>query len=551
MIFSDLLLSTVVSTHHNRALFTKPVRVQAQLPLPERPVDSTAMIVLAWLNFFVELDPKPDFTCSRKTGKIERMTMTKPLPDWLIRFRQRLAEAISEDVELIETHISWLLLAGGFAYKLKKPVTLPFLDYGSPASRHFFCDEELRLNRRFAPELYLDVVLVDAEADEWAVRMRRFAEAARLDHVCARGELTLAHLSDLAQVIIALHENSSATKADSRFGEPVQVLAQAMENLDELRHLLPAELLRLDQLCIWTKVEFARVSELIQRRKLAGRVRECHGDLHLGNLVLIDEQVTPFDCIEFNEDLRWIDVISELAFTYVDLLNQQRPDLAGWLLNEWLAGSGDFAAMPLLRFYALYRALVRAKVAGLRGDSADAEKYLVMAEKLIAPPEPTLTITFGLSGSGKTQSSRAMILADRTATTVHLRSDVERKRLYGLSANAPSQSGLASGIYAAEASARTYDHLAQTAAGLLANGWSVIVDAAFLERQRRDVFHALAVQAKVPFKILACTASTAVLRQRIEQRSGDASEATLAVLERQLAHVEPLAIDELPFTISA
>jgi len=472
-----------------------------------------------------------------------------PLPTWLTSFRRRLGEDAREPVELIETHISWLLLVDGLAYKLKKPVTLPFLDYGSSARRRFFCTEELRLNRRFAPDLYLDVVPVDAESDEWAVRMRRFAEAGRLDHVCARGELSLAQLSELARVIVAFHESAAVAPADSHFGEPAQVLAPALENFAELRNLLPKEQPRLDRLEAWTNREFSRLSERIGARKLAGCVRECHGDLHLGNLVLIGDKVTPFDCIEFNEDLRWIDVVSELSFPYVDLLDQQRPDLAGWLLNEWLAASGDFAAVALLRFYAVYRALVRAKVAGIRGDAAEAGKYLRLAEQLMTPPDPTLTITFGLSGSGKTWASRALILADSTATTLCLRSDIERKRLFGISPDATSQSGVDSGIYDAAASSRTYQHLAGIAAELLANGWSVVIDAAFLERQRRDLFHALADQYQVPFKIRACTASTAALQQRIAQRCGDASEATLAVLVWQLSHVEPLARDELPFVI--
>jgi aminoglycoside phosphotransferase family enzyme len=164
-------------------------------------------------------------------------TQSTPLPAWLVHFCQRLGDDAGEPVELIETHISWILLVDGFAYKLKKPIRLPFLDYGSPATRHFFCAEELRLNRRFAPDLYLDVVPVDAESDEFAVRMRRFAEAGRLDHVCERGELTTAQLSELARVIVTFHQNAAVAAADSRFGTPEQVLAPALENFDELASL--------------------------------------------------------------------------------------------------------------------------------------------------------------------------------------------------------------------------------------------------------------------------------------------------------------------------
>ena len=472
------------------------------------------------------------------------------LPAWLNDFRQTLAAEFSASVELVETHISWLLLVDGLAYKLKKPIVLSFLDYGSAARRHFFCDEELRLNRRFSPALYLDVVPVKG-CDEWALRMRRFDEAGRLDHVCQRGELTLAHIAELVRVIVDFHQQASRADPASRFAAPALVVCAALANFAELQRVLGAEALRLRDLKVWTCRTFGKLRPHFLARKRAACVRECHGDLHLGNLVLIAGEVRLFDCIEFNEDYRWIDVASELAFPYVDLLAHRRPDLAACLLNEWLAATGDYAALQVLRFYAVYRALVRAKVAALRGDAKALGDYLRLAECLTAPPPPQLIITHGLSGSGKTQASSALLLADGLAGCVRLRADVERKRLYGLAANAPSHSTLNGGIYSAAANLRTYAHLAETTAVLLAAGWSVIVDATFLERQQRDFFRQLAVRAGVPFKILACSTSTAALRRRIAERHGDASEATLAVLERQLLRLEPLAADELDCLIEA
>lgn len=440
-------------------------------------------------------------------------------------------------VELVETHISWVLLAGEFAYKLKKPVTLPFLDYGTPAKRRACCEAELRLNRRYAPSLYLDVVEFDGEP---AVKMRRFDEASRLDHVCARGELAPAHLSDLARIVAAFHAGAAGARADSRFGRPEQVLVPALENFDELDALLPAEADRLIRLRQWTRNEFESKRETIAGRKAEGRIRECHGDLHLGNLVLLGGKATPFDCIEFNEDFRWIDVASEIAFTWVDLLDHGKPGLACWLLNEWLVWSGDFSALAVLRYYAVYRAIVRAKVAAIRGLTAEAVEYLVMAEKLGVPPPPTLVITFGLSGSGKTTASSARLLADATASTVRLRSDVERKRLFGLAPDAASGGA----IYTAEATTRTYARLAELARQALRDGWSVIVDAAFLKRAERECFRALAAELGVPFAILACEAPPGELRRRLRGRADDASEATVAVLDQQLAWIEPLTDTE-------
>lgn len=438
-----------------------------------------------------------------------------------------------ERVELLETHISWLLLAGEFAYKLKKPVTLPFLDYGSVDKRRACCEAELRLNRRYAPQLYLGLAEFDGEP---AVKMRRFDQAARLDQVSRRGELTPGHLSDLARTLATFHAGADSAPADSRFGSPEVVLAAAMENFDELDDLLPLHAPRLARLRSWTHGEFTRQRAGMAERKRQGRVRECHGDLHLGNLVLLDGKVVPFDCIEFNDAFRWIDVANEIAFTYVDLLDHGKPGLAGWLINEWLVWSGDFGALAVLPFYAVYRAVVRAKVAAIRAQADEAAQYLAMAEDLTARPPPGLTITFGLSGSGKTTQSTARLLADPRAATIRLRSDVERKRLFGLAPDADSGGA----IYGAEATTRTYRRLAELARQALTDGWSVIVDAAFLRRAERDAFRRLADSARVPFAILACDAPADELRRRLATRAGDASEADTRVLELQLDWQEPL-----------
>ncbi|TWO81037.1 AAA family ATPase [Denitratisoma oestradiolicum] len=472
-----------------------------------------------------------------------------------------------ERVDLVETHASWLLLAGERAYKIKKPVTLPFLDYGNLEKRQACCEAELRLNRRFAPDLYLEVArLTGSISDpvwngtgpviEHAVVMRRFAEEGRLDHVCDRGELTYQHISGLASAMAGFHDLAAAAAPDSPHGTPVRVAADSLENFDELRHLLaPHDEPMLSALEHWTHDELHRREDDFTRRKTRGRVRECHGDLHLGNLVLLGEQVLPFDCIEFNEGFRWIDVASEIAFTYVDLIDHGQPGLACWFINEWLAHSGDFDALTVLRFYAVYRSMVRAKVAALRaaqsdGNLAAAQGYLALAARLSTPAAPTLTITFGLSGSGKSRASRQRLLTDPAAATVRLRSDVERKRLFGLGALDRSGSALDSGLYDAQAHERTYRRLAELARQVLGQGWSVIVDAAFLKRRERDEFHALSETCTVPFAILAPSAPVEVLRQRVAARARkgrDASEATLEVLERQLVSHEPLEADELPW----
>lgn len=483
-------------------------------------------------------------------------------------FESARAAAPPGGVALVETHASWLLLAGDAAWKIKKPLTLPFLDYGSLDKREACCRAELSLNRRLAPDIYIDVVPIggtphaprpgETPAIEWAVRMKRFAESGRLDHLAARGELTPPLLAQLAQTLVAFHGAAPAAAPGTRFGDPAQVVAAARENFVELRALLPpADQPRVEALADWTEAEFVRCEAALARRKAEGRIREGHGDLHLGNLVLIDGRVTPFDCIEFNDDFRWNDPASEIAFVWIDLLDHGAPGLAAGFLNAWLEAGGDFGALEVLRFYAVYRAVVRAKVAALRARQEDADAargeidaargYLVLAQAIAVPPAPTLAITCGLSGSGKTTASGERLRdpsRPEAGRLVRLRSDVERKRLFGLAPLADSGSARDGGIYTADATARTYARLRELAHAALAAGWPVIVDAAFLRGAERDSFRTLARELGVEFAILATEAPVDELRRRIRGRAGDASEATVAVLERQLEWFEPLDADE-------
>jgi predicted kinase len=278
--------------------------------------------------------------------------------------------------------------------------------------------------------------------------------------------------------------------------------------------------------------------------------------LHLGNLVLIDGEVFPFDGIEFNDSFRWIDVANDIAFLWMDLLDHGRADLAGHWLNAWLEFSGDFGALAVLRFYAVYRAMVRAKVAAIRdqqgGNTAideSAANYLALARRLAVPSAPTfarppLMITCGLSGSGKTHRSASWLAADPDGRCIRLRSDVERKRLFGLAPLQSSASAIDDGIYSAEANRRTYAHLLEQADTLLTLGYPVIVDAAFLKHAEREAFRQLAIKHQLGFGILHVEASDEALQTRIRRRQHDASEATLEVLDRQKQWFEPLTAEE-------
>ena len=481
-------------------------------------------------------------------------------------------------VQLIETHGAWVLLAGDRACKIKKPVRFSFMDFGTLALRRAACDTELRVNRRFetadpATRLYLDVLPLlgspadprwgqpgedGAQAIEFAVHMRRFDEAGRLDHLCARGALTADHLQALAQDLAVFQARAAVAATDSPWGTPEGVIGFARDNFATLREQLtqPEDTAALNTLAQWTETRFPQIAPLLAERRRSGRVREGHGDLHLANLVLIGEAVLPFDAIEFNDGLRWIDTASDIAFLWMDLLHKGQPGLANAFLSAWTDASGDTTAPEALPFFAAYRALVRAKVAvihsaqpGADGSAAlaEARDYLALAQAIAEPPAPQLLITHGLSGSGKTWASSRWLLAEPTGRAIRLRSDVERKRQHGLSALAASASHLNTGLYSPKAHGDTYAGLLARAAGLLAQGWSVLVDAAFLKRHEREAFAQLAQAQGLPFHILAPEAPVEVLRERITARQAqgqDASEATLAVLEQQLQWVEPLTAEE-------
>jgi aminoglycoside phosphotransferase family enzyme/predicted kinase len=473
-----------------------------------------------------------------------------------------------DSVEVIETLISWVLLSGSFAWKIKKAVDLGFLDFTTLAARRRFCEEELRLNRRLAPALYLDVVPIAGTVDapvpggegaaiEYAVRMREFPQSALASSVLARGELARAHIDALAADIAAFHARIARAPPDGPFGTPQDLLRFALENFEAAggAAATPDERAKLTALHDWTLREHAARTARFGERRARGFVRECHGDLHLGNMVLQDDRLVVFDCIEFNDHLRWIDVMSEVAFVVMDLEDRGAPALAHRFLNAYLERTGDYAGLAVLRFYLTYRAMVRAKVARLRADQLDPgaardaalaefHGYLDLAAHFARPPRPALVLTHGLSGCGKTTLSQALL---ELTGAVRIRSDVERKRLHGLDAGARTGSDVAGGLYTDQATQATYDHIAALAREVLAAGDIALVDAAFLQRWQRDPFRQLAAELGVPFAIVAFVAPEATLRRRLaarQRQGGDASEADLAVLAHQLRMQEPLAAGE-------
>ncbi len=460
--------------------------------------------------------------------------------------------------QLIETHISWVLLTRELAYKIKKPVRLPFVDYSTLDARRGFCEEELRLNRRLAPSLYLGVSRITGtvklpEVDgpgpvlEYAVRMRRFAAGALFGERLDASELRVADVDGLAALLGDFHARAPRTAADNGFGSPEGRRAVALAALAGAAPVMEAH--ELAQLREWLQAQAAALAPLWQARLAAGHVREGHGDLHLDNLVALDGTVAAFDCIEFDPALRWIDVIDDIAFPVMHFTAHDRRDYAFRLLNGWLDRTGDHEAIPALRFSAVYRALVRAHVEHLRGPTrADsARRFVGTALRWARTPAPSLFITHGLPGSGKTFQSQRLLEREGA---IRLRSDVERKRLFGLRMLEDSRS-LGLDLYSPDATARTYGHLYRTARSLLLAGYPVVLDAAFLRRCERDTARSLARELQVPCTILDCQAPPEVLRERLRSRHNDASEADAAVLERLQALAQPLQPDELAQVLSA
>ena len=475
---------------------------------------------------------------------------------------------------VLETHISWVLLTGPYAYKIKKPVNLGFVDFSTLERRRFFCEEELRLNRRLAPDLYQRVVCISGSVEhpeidgtnppiEYAVQMKQFPQENLLPRVLIQGLLHNAHIDGLAKDLAVFHSGIQVAAPDTPFGLPHILVKPVLANFEYLLSedfpLLGKH--RLAALRDWTDREHEAHLEIFVQRKENGCVRACHGDLHLGNMALIDDRVVIFDGIEFSNTLRWIDVMSELAFIVMDLIDRGRPKFAYRLLNHYLEYSGDYHGLTVFRYYLTYRAMVRAKVAGIRlkqeekrgkgNDVAekDLEGYLDLAERLMQPMPPSLIIMHGLSGSGKSTISQHLL---ELLGAIRLRSDIERKRLFGLVPDARSQEDQVSSLYGKSATERTYFTLRELTESLLDAGHPVIVDATFLRKADRQPFQSLATRKHVPFLIIDVAASTELMKDRVRKRERnnvDASEATVSVLESQMQHQEAIAVNEEPFVV--
>lgn len=468
----------------------------------------------------------------------------------------------ADSIERIETHLSTILLAGDYAYKIKKPLDLGFANFSTLERRQHFCGEEVRLNQALAPEIYLRSVAIAGSPEqprfegagdpiEHAVMMRRFPQSALLDHLLHSRALPVAAMDALGERLAVVHAAAPKAPAASPYGEPDHIGAPMLDNFRVLQELAPAPWqAELQQLADWTAARLQELRPLLSERSREGFIRECHGDLHLGNMLQWQGEFLLFDCIEFDPGLRWIDVMSDLAFVLMDLEARGAAQHARRLRNAYLEASGDYPGLGLLRFYLVYRAMVRAKIAMLRAQQvaageeqresslAESKRYIELGQRYRQGHAPALAITCGCSGSGK--STAALELVDRFGY-IRVRSDVERKRLLGLGSRQRATAGVGAGAYSSAISAKTYQRLLALSQTALAAGERVVIDAAFLRRHQRRPFKELAEASGVELTIVLATAAEAVLRARVSARAlaaKDPSDATPAVLAQQLQQVE-------------
>ncbi|GGC00246.1 hypothetical protein GCM10011352_28020 [Marinobacterium zhoushanense] len=462
-------------------------------------------------------------------------------------------------IEVIETHISWLLLTGDYAYKIKKPVDFGFLDFTTLDKRRYCCEEELRLNQRLAPDIYEAVIPIsgsenaprlgdDSAPIEYAVRMRQFESGQRLDQLLERHQFQAEWIDLLAAQIAHFHKRIPFVAPDSPWGEPETIAGVVFDNYHHInRELLdPEDVALLDQLEAHTRERFESLREIMVSRKRTGRVRECHGDLHLGNVTLYHNQLRLFDCIEFNLQFRWIDTICDLAFLLMDLEANGQFRWANRLLNLYLELSGDYEGLILLNFYKAYRSMVRAKVAML-GDKPDVKTfrhYLQLTKRYCTPKPPFLLLMHGVSGSGKSYLSKRLFEA---MGAIRIRSDVERKRIYRSASRSEKLE-----LYGSDMNLRTFNRLLDNTRLMLRAGISVVVDATFIRRRGRTLFRQLAEQEKISMRIISCHCDQNLIEARLKRRTqegSDPSDADIEVMRHQLEILHPITAEEQLLTL--
>ena len=465
-------------------------------------------------------------------------------------------------VEFVQTQMSFVFLTDDYVYKVKKPVNLGYLDYTALEKRHFYCHQEVELNRRLCPDVYLGVVPIikskdsirvegQGKAMEYAVKMRRLPQEAMMDVLLTKNQVSSEMVSSLAEKLGEFHRKAETNANISAFGSLDAITQNTEENFTQTEKYIDNTISRerYNHIKDYTQVFIKKNTPLFHKRVAGGRIRDCHGDLHAAH-ICFSNGICIYDCIEFNDRFRYCDVASEVAFLAMDLDHYGRADLSRSFVSTYVARSQDNELLKLLNFYKCYRAYVRGKVESFKLDDpyineaekrrtlAIASSYFDLANSYIRS-KPVLFITTGLVGTGK--SSLAQALAKRLGLVV-ISSDVTRKKLAGIPPAEHRFEEFDTGIYSPEFSRLTYDTMLTEAKHILGEGGSVIIDASFIKAGERQKAKKLAQEINADFFIVECTLDEESIKQRLTQRreQGSVSDGRWEIFEPQKRQFEPV-----------
>ncbi|MEY2831179.1 MAG: hypothetical protein RLZZ574_437 [Cyanobacteriota bacterium] len=473
--------------------------------------------------------------------------------------------AVVEDLKLVQTHASYVFLTGNYTYKVKKNVNYGFLDYSSLTKRKFFLDEELRLNRKIAPELYLEVLPISqhnskfvlansANIVEYALKMHAFPQENLFSNLLKTDQLSSDRLKELGKVVAKFHYNADTNEYISKFGTAANIRVAFAENYQQSQKYIGKVQTReqLEATKVYTDYFFTEREYLLKQRVKQGKIKECHGDLHLNNICLWHKQIQLFDRLEFNESFRFVDTMYDVAFIVMDLEARKKPDFANIFLNSYLEYSGDWTGLLVLPLYLSRQAYVRAKVNSFLLDDPQvsedkkqqarktASEYYQLAYQYTQTKSGSLILMSGLSGSGKSTVARTIA---QNKGAIQIRSDAVRKHLAGIPVDQVDQ--LASDrLYTAAMTQKTYDRLLELGLILVKEGYTVILDAKYDRLSLRQAVITQAKEQNILLKIIYCTAPESVLRDRLNQRQNDISDATADLIATHQAKAEDFTTSE-------
>ncbi|OKH13827.1 AAA family ATPase [[Limnothrix rosea] IAM M-220] len=469
---------------------------------------------------------------------------------------------VTGNIELVQTHVSYVLLTGDYAYKLKKSVNFGFLDFSTLEKRQHFCEVELRLNSELTKDVYLNVVSItydgkdyaidgQGEVVEYAVKMRQFPQEALLSGMFQAGTLVEENMVQLGKAVAAFHGTTRTNDYIRGFGEIAKIRQAIDENYAQtagyIGRVQTQE--RFEQTKDFTDNFFASREDIFASRRDQNKIRECHGDLHLRNICLWQDKIQLFDRIEFNEPFRFVDTMYDVAFTVMDLDARGAQKLGNAFLNTYVEETGDWEGLQVLPLYLSRQAYVRAKVTSFLLDDAaiaaeakqaaakTASEYYELAWQYTQLPKGKVVMMSGLSGSGKSTVARRCA---RIWNAIQIRSDALRKHLAGIALDATGDNSL----YSQEMNEKTYARLTELGILLAQQGFTVILDAKFDRTAQRQKVIEACQAAELPYQILYCQAPTSLLETRLKNRTDDISDATADLLQAQIDKAESFTDEE-------